>query len=129
MKRNVAVILLVNQEGKVLLQKRSMSAKRAPGKWAFFGGGIQAGESGLEAVKREALEELDYPLTDPRLIYEGIINANDTIYVFTERYDPTRTLNQKEGDGFDWFTIAEALELDNIPHDAAILRAIAGKLS
>lgn len=41
MVRDVSVILLFNDEGEVLLQQRSLDAKRAPGKWGFFGGGIE----------------------------------------------------------------------------------------
>lgn len=39
--RNISVILLINTDKKFLLQHRADDTKRAPGKWGFFGGGIE----------------------------------------------------------------------------------------
>ena len=65
--RNVSVLILYNNESKILLQHRTKDAPTFPDYWAFFGGGIEEGESAEQAVKRESLEELGYELTGPRL--------------------------------------------------------------
>lgn len=54
-----AGILFVNA-GRVLLLKRSDSAKDAPGTWGFPGGGIEAGETPAIAARRELQEECGY---------------------------------------------------------------------
>ena len=54
---NIAAVIF-DKEGKVLLCKRSMKKKIAPGKWRLPGGRIEIGETPLEALKRELLEEL-----------------------------------------------------------------------
>ena len=55
--RRVAAVLLVDGEGRLLLQRRTMDAPSAAGKWSFPGGGIEPGEEPEEAARRELLEE------------------------------------------------------------------------
>ena len=50
---------VLDREGRLYLQKRSMKKDIAPGRWdTSVGGHVDYGESLLEAVKREAREEL-----------------------------------------------------------------------
>lgn len=50
---------VMDHEGRLYLQKRSMKKDIAPGRWdTSVGGHVDYGESLLEAVKREAREEL-----------------------------------------------------------------------
>lgn len=46
-----------NKEGKYLITKRVMTKAWAPGWWEVSGGACQAGETSLEAVRREVNEE------------------------------------------------------------------------
>lgn len=61
---SAAGILFV-QGGRVLLLKRSDSAKDAPGTWGFPGGGIEAGETPEDAARRELQEECGYTYKGP----------------------------------------------------------------
>lgn len=54
---NIAAVIF-DSYGRVLLCKRSMEKKIAPGKWRMPGGGIEKGETSFQAIKRELLEEL-----------------------------------------------------------------------
>lgn len=59
-------LILENKEGKILLQLRDDKAEIPfPNMWGTFGGQIEEGETPLEAIKREILEELDYCLINP----------------------------------------------------------------
>src|SRR5690242_17776234 len=60
MYRETVGIVIFNQEGKVLLGKRSKNKKEAVGKWQFPQGGIKKKkqETALEAASREMLEEV-----------------------------------------------------------------------
>ncbi|MEV6928050.1 NUDIX hydrolase [Dactylosporangium sp. NPDC051485] len=55
--RRVAVVFLVDPQGRILMQHRDRHAKVSPNQWAFPGGKIEDGESPQEAARREVLEE------------------------------------------------------------------------
>lgn len=55
MKPGVGAVAVVIQNGRVLLIKRKYPP--SAGKWAFPGGGIELGETALEAAARELSEE------------------------------------------------------------------------
>jgi len=51
---------LINRQGEIYLQKRSMKKDLQPGKWdTAVGGHVTYGETIIEALHREAAEELD----------------------------------------------------------------------
>jgi mutator protein MutT len=55
--RRVAVVLLVDRQGRVLMQHRDSNARVAANQWAFPGGSIEAGEEPVDAARRELREE------------------------------------------------------------------------
>lgn len=124
--RHISVILLYFK-GNFLLQHRSEDAKRSPGLWGFFGGGIEEGETPLEAVKRECFEELTYQLKNPEKIFEQqFLSSNGTHptkHVFIENYDGS-IIDQKEGQAMKWVSIKEALKKEMIKHDKAVLEEL-----
>ena len=90
------VTLILYNDGKVLLQKRQDN-----GTWAIHGGGIDPGETYIEALNREIKEELNIVPVNPVLfgIYSGkklynIYNdeipyigiGRNKIYVITSSY-------------------------------------------
>jgi 8-oxo-dGTP pyrophosphatase MutT (NUDIX family) len=67
MKRK-ALLLPYNHQGQLFIQDRT-NYKLPP--WGFFGGSIESGETPIEAVIREAKEELDLDLAATDLINIG----------------------------------------------------------
>ena len=51
-------VWLMNEEGKLLFQKRSSTKKRNPNKWTRTGGHVDSGETPLLGIQREAEEEI-----------------------------------------------------------------------
>lgn len=105
-----AALILISPDDRMLMQHRSGDAPRGAGRWGFFGGQVEPGETPAEAVLREALEELDYPVAAPRLALT--VEGARVVHYFVARQDVFRTLALREGQGLGWFTRAEALALD-----------------
>jgi len=81
----VVHLLVFNERGELLLQKRSMNKDVAPGKWdTSVGGHVNAGETILEALKREMEEELGITVYVPEFLYTYIhSNPYETELVYT----------------------------------------------
>ena len=65
--RNVAVIILLNKDNEVILQKKDLGFRTWPGYWCFFGGGIREGEKPEETIKREIRAETGLELDNLEL--------------------------------------------------------------
>lgn len=72
-KRKISLAVLT-YGNKVLIVKRSLHEKNHPGKWGFPGGGIDEGETALEAVLRECEEEIGVaPVKVSEMVSDGRI--------------------------------------------------------
>jgi len=123
----VAVIaLILNQEGKILLQKRNdPSIPEAHGKWEFPGGGVEFGETLKEALERECQEEIGCEVTIGRLLPTVISHVwkhkdgSDT-QVFVACFE-CRILNgtprpaNEEVSEVRWVAKSEVAEYDTLP--------------
>ena len=122
--RNISVIVLYDNERKILLQLKDEGYERYPNHWCFFGGDIEFKETPESAVHRETLEELDYKLKNPRklMIYSfDVGDYSGKIHVFIERYDNKSLLKLNEGKDLGWFYMKDALKLKLTPNTGNIL--------
>ena len=65
-------VLLTDQDGKILILKRSTDSKTNPGKWELPGGKVDQGESFDHALIREVYEE-----TNLKISLEHIVGASE----------------------------------------------------
>lgn len=124
--RRDSSLLLLFSENKVLLQHRTSDAPRFPNCWNLFGGGIDEGETPMEAIFREIQEELDYSLVDPTLYVT--MHFGDEVffgkkYIFKAHYDD-KPLTLLEGQGMGWFTKEEALKLELSPYTRFVIHSL-----
>jgi isopentenyldiphosphate isomerase len=110
----VVHVLIFNEEGKLLLQKRSLNKDVAPGKWdTSVGGHINLGENPIRAAKREMEEELGISLGEPRFLYSYIhSNSYETELVYTYMcfYEGEIFLNPDEIDEVKFWSLREIHE-------------------
>lgn len=67
--RKQIVALILEQDGLFLVEKRHSGELLDPGCYVFPGGHVDDGESLEEAIKREAEEELNIQIKEPKLIH------------------------------------------------------------
>lgn len=81
----VVHVLIFNENGKLLLQKRSMNKDVAPGKWdTSVGGHVSPNEDMIEAAKREMKEELGIISDNIKPLYSYIhSNSYESEFVYT----------------------------------------------
>jgi 8-oxo-dGTP diphosphatase len=129
--RNVSVVILYDGDGRILLQHRTLDAPTFPDYWAFFGGGLEAGETPEQAAEREIIEELAYTLRSPRRFTSRHFLHGDfgyTMHLFLERYDGS-PLVLGEGQGMGWFLPEQTTILKMNDHDRDVISSVAAEIS
>jgi len=126
-KRDVAVLVLF-KGNKILLQKRAKDAKRFPGTWGLFGGGVEDGESTESALRREIKEELGLDLETVSLAdkCDYVLpekGESGQIFVFYSKYE-NQKLCLNEGDRMEWVDLDRSLEYDITPYYRKIIEKI-----
>jgi 8-oxo-dGTP diphosphatase len=117
--RRVAVVFLVDPEGRVLMQHRDANAKTSPNQWGLPGGKIEQGETPDEAARREALEETGIVVPTVEHLWSGtrpsVSNADGVVEVHVY-CAPTDARQEDvvlgEGQAMVFLTPAEALARD-----------------
>lgn len=74
-----AIVILVTEDGKYVMQQRSLKARWYAGRWDVTGGGVSAGETSAQAAAREAYEELGIYVDAEkcRFIYREVTDWDD----------------------------------------------------
>jgi len=133
--RRSSRLILLDQENRVLLFKVEDAAVSRPERplspifWITPGGGVEDGESGEDAVRRELWEEtgiVDFELGSLVAISKPVINlagkivqAHDCFYL-TRVIDPVVSLDNLAGWDLDsyrdhrWWTVEELLATDEL---------------
>lgn len=118
---HVALVLLVDHSGAVLLQHRDGNTTVSPDQWSLPGGHLEPGETPEEAARRELLEETGltagelHPVwTGPRPYEEGFPHTV-TVHVF----GGTTTARQED------VVLGEGRAMVFVPRDEVLDRDLA----
>lgn len=124
--RDVAIVVLYDAQRRILLQHRDARAPIYPECWSFFGGGIESGETPLQAVIRETWEEIHYTLRAPVLFMEtayadAACGHRGRRYCYHEACTDKSGLRLGEGQAMGWSGFSEIERLITPPAIAPIL--------
>lgn len=126
----IAVVLLVDSAGAVLLQLRDRNARAEPGQWGLVGGHVEEGEGYEQAARRELAEETGLVLdTEFQLFWqdmrpdlaEGTSGVDVRVYTARCGLVPSGAIVLGEGQAAEFVRLAEVTKLDLAPTAAAVL--------
>ncbi len=123
MVKESVVCIIKNDKGELLLQKKTMDYKPAPGQWCLFGGEAESKDFDKE-IKRELKEELGIKIK-PKFIFTKKIkarNKNIIFYVFLEKINDLSKIKLGEGAGFALFDKKELKNLNIAPEIKMVLK-------
>jgi 8-oxo-dGTP diphosphatase len=121
----VVALALINREGRVLMQRRRLSADHG-GLWEFPGGKVEAGETLVSALVREISEELGLVLAPEALEPLAFAAGPDqphVILLYTCRSwagDPVCL----DGEEIGWFAAEMLTDLAMPPLDVPLAQAV-----
>ncbi len=122
---NVARVILLNSEGKILILKRNLQDKWYPGLWDIPGGGVDESESLKEAAIREVREECGLEIEIPE-DYLTVFHRTDKpvdIYGFFGGLVRGDIILSKEHVEFAWMPKDKWKNFELIPSSKAIVKA------
>lgn len=128
----VVSAIIFNNEGKVLLGKRSLNEDVFPGLWGIPGGKVEAeeGEGIIEsALKREAMEEMGIEILPQHYIESACRIKNDEakIYmIFTAQHVSGEPQALEDTDEVKWWNVDELVESELTPHTYRNIKESAG---
>lgn len=107
--QKIAAIILENDRGELLLYLRdNKPGIPFPGHWDLIGGHVEAGETTLEALKREFKEELNLQLNDFKFFKKYVCLEGDAYpnikYIYSGKLSvPIEEITLLEGDHAKYF--------------------------
>lgn len=126
-----AAALIVTADGRYLLQHRDeLPGIFFPGFWGCFGGGMEAGETPADALRRELVEELGWSPAELRhfatLGLDFSFSGHGLLprHFFVAPLEPGETAGMRLGEGQD-FALVPAQEILSmprvVPYDATVI--------
>ncbi len=121
--KRVAGVLLVDRGGAILLQHRDQYAPGDALKWGVPGGQIEAGESPLDAARRELLEESGLTTGALELFWHGVHSEVVESYIYCGATDAVQAdVVLGEGLAMEFIPANEIARLDLAQYAGPVLR-------
>jgi 8-oxo-dGTP diphosphatase len=115
------VAAVIEQDGRFLITRR-LSGTHLAGYWEFPGGKVHEGETQIQALEREMLEELNTGILNARRVFHTCHEYNDrSIEIHFYRVDLTAEPHAMLGQHMRWIAREEFSALDFPPADAELI--------
>ncbi|MDH5532836.1 MAG: NUDIX domain-containing protein [Candidatus Pacebacteria bacterium] len=125
---NVAA-LIVDENSRFLICKRSKNKKFLPGIWHFPGGKVEKGESNIQALQRELIEEINIKniseFIDLKISHEYIVKEekHKTEFYFCKTTD-TPNINNEENEALKFILPVEVKDYINDRSTTILINAV-----
>ena len=107
--RKACFVWILNSKKQILVQQRLKNEKHYPNLWCATSGGVDAGETSLEAIIRELKEELGLKVKEKELVFIGTYKrVNDFVdtYMMEKDIDINDiTIQPEEVQNVKWMSI------------------------
>lgn len=114
-----ALAVIINNDKQLLLLRRSPNKEYwGAGKWALVGGGVEEGETPLEACQREIWEETKLQINKFKEKFTIQRNPDSVEYIFIAKYDgdPFDVKLNDEHTNYGWYDPEEIYFLNHVPN-------------
>ncbi len=121
-----SLVIIFNEEKKVLLLKRSQEVDSYQGLWGFPGGTIEEGEASVNAAVREVFEETSLKISPKNLVYVFTMRKEpykDIIFYIASQWSGSPKIDW-ESDDYDWFDPSEMKGLNIVPTPEIVFELI-----
>lgn len=115
--KNYAGIVIEDINGKLLFQLRDNKPNIPnPNKWSLFGGGIEEGETPLQAIKREVEEELgiNLELKRVKILFKKNSASGDKYVFYYKINKEINNLKIREGQSFEFMKPCKLIFKKNV---------------
>ena len=104
-------IWIVNENGQLLIQQRSLKDDNKPGSWSITGGAVDSGETSLDAAVRESFEELGIKICKDNIVYIGTERRQrkffEYYFISLNEKDIIFNIDKLEVEEIKWITLEE----------------------
>jgi 8-oxo-dGTP diphosphatase len=115
------VAAVIEQDGRFLVTRR-LSGTHLAGYWEFPGGKVHEGETQIQALEREMLEELNTGILNARSVFHTCHEYDDrSVELHFYRVDLTAEPHPMLGQHMRWIAREEFAALDFPPADAELI--------
>lgn len=120
--------IIARTDGAILMQRRDdVPSITWPGYWSILGGGVEAGESEVDAVIREIQEEAGFTVEGPQLLTRVVDHdgSGQGLGVYAAQKPADATLTLGEGQELRFVTTSERSTLKVPPYIRELLEQFA----
>jgi 8-oxo-dGTP diphosphatase len=123
----VVVGTAIVRDGRLLAQQRAFPVEQA-GKWELPGGRVEPGESDVDAVRRECVEELGVDVTPGERIGPDVILPGGKLLRIYSGLITDDEPTAREHRALRWLGWDELADVDWLPADQLLLESLVGAL-
>ncbi len=107
---NATVTFVIENARKFLIMQRGETEDHFPSLWAFPGGKVERGETAIETIRREALEETGLQVEDEGAFLDSYFFGNTVGFAFLVRTQSPDVRLAPEFGAFRWISSVEDLQ-------------------